>query len=186
MAAIDSNNNPPPLEITKMVYSEQAKAAAVILNFCAITQLSFYTPHARRKFEKNFYYLSLKLVGLAKGLSPKVLDAHDVFLSSLDKLKQELTLTGYPQWLDIAHTLQEEVLVVIVLTARCTRLLRTLLAMDKFLLPVYAAYIGQRISKEEFDTIKNQMTVLFDDLKHSLKELPSHANVGKRRSRFIL
>lgn len=186
MAAIDSNHNPAPVEITKLVCSDQAKAAAVILNFCATTQLSFYTPLARRKFEKNFYYLSLKLVELAKDLSPKASDAQDVFLSSLDKLKQELTLKGYPQWLEIVHSMNEEVLVVIILTARCTRLQRSFSAMDRFLLPIYAASFAKKISKAEFDAIKNQVEAIFDCLKHSLEGLPSHSKGGKHRINFTM
>lgn len=44
MVATGSSNGLPPVEITKMVYSKQAKTAAIILNFGANIRLFFYTP----------------------------------------------------------------------------------------------------------------------------------------------
>ncbi len=182
MNATESNSTEPKAVITKMPGFEQAMRALVVHNFGATPNLTFYTPFVRRKFERNFYYLSLKLVELDKDLLSMALDPQEAFLASLAKLKQESILKDYPEWLGIAHSLQAAVLVVIFLTGRCLRLSRLFVKADAFLLPVYAAYNERRISKDEFEAIKNQVAVLFEGLKQSLEKLPRHGGVSKDRT----
>jgi hypothetical protein len=173
MASTESDKNWEDLPYTMMVKFEQANEASTRIAKAMQTTVSFYTPFARRKLKKNFYYLSLALVERARNLPDQIetLVAYEVFSASLKKLKQEPALKDYLEWEEIIHELQCEEVKLILLLPRCTSVLRTFQSMDKFLKPVYAAFGTKKISKDELDVIKNLVEVSFDTFKGTLNEM---------------
>ena len=91
-----------------------------------------------------------------------------------------ITLEDYPRWQEIIACLKKEDLVVIILGFQCALLLRTFSAMDRFLTPVYTAFIEEKISKTQFDDIRNQVEVIFHVYRSSLNEMLGLPRVRKR------
>ena len=173
MASTVSDKNLEDLPYTMMVKFEQANEASTRIAKAMQATVPIYTPLARRKLKKNFYYLSLALVERARDLPDQfhALAAYEFLSASLKKLKQELALKGYLEWEEITHELQYEEVKLIVLLPHCTSVLRTFQAMDKFLIPVYAAFGAEKISRDELEAIKNLVEVSFDTFKRTLNEM---------------
>lgn len=173
MASTERGKNSSGLNAKSMAYSEQAEVASLKIPQCLTTSVAFYTTFALRKFRRNFYYFSLALVERAPGLPAQIqtLDAYKALLASLDLLKQELTVKGCLQWQEIVHSLKIENITVYTFLPHCATVLKAFLAMDRFLIPAYAAYKAGNISKTELDDINNQVKACFDVFRDSLEKI---------------
>ena len=171
MESMNSTETIAELNITKMYCSDQMKAVASKRLMWAPGYPSCYTRFAARKLKDYFYLWTLAFLEHPDNFSKEAIAAGDVFRSSLGGLKQELTLGDYSQWQELAHSLRKEDMVVIVLDFPCALFLGIFAAMDDFLTPIYAASEAKKISKSEFDDIKNRVEGVLDVFKRSLDEM---------------
>ena len=154
------------IEITKMANSAQAEAAQVPGSMILTDGASFFTPWGRRKLKKNFYPWSLEFVERGQDFSSDWVAVQDDLLSTLEKSRHELAARGYHDWMNLFSRLETElrpeVMILILLRPQCTILLRTFMSVDKFLSPVYSAFLAEKISKVEFERIKSQVEIDFE------------------------
>ena len=175
MTPTNAGKSSSKIEITKMACSAQVDAAQVSGSMILTDGASIFTPWVRRKLKKNFYPWSLKFVEQGKEFPSDLIAVQHDFLSAIDKSRHDLSERGYPYWMDLVSRLEiglkPEVFILILLRPQCTTLLRTFMCVDKFLSPVYAAFLAEKISKIEFERIKSQVEIDFETLSDSLTNL---------------
>ena len=161
--------------LTKMPYSDQLDVLRLKATMTAHAETLLYTSLLQRKFIKNFYRWSIRLAEIERALAAEAGLAQSRFLQSLGVLRESTESQGYGAWCGIEPKPQPKELVVLLFHPSGSRLQRTFVAADRFLAPVYAAFLVQKISYAEFDDIKAKVKVEFKTLANVMDELLTHS-----------
>ena len=174
----DSQSSASPHKpITKMASSNQIEAVVNRPILSAQAVAAFHTPLIRRKFRKNFYRWSLRLMELEAQVRNNAALHQACFCKSLDELRQQLEPQGYTQWCDIKPKPTHEDLLVILSSPASVTLKRTFETADRFMSPIYCAFFAEKVSKDEFERLKSQVELRFETLRQSLDELLTHSKI---------
>ena len=160
--------------LTKMPCSDQLDFVRLKATMTADAETPLHTSLIQRKFIKNFYRWSIRLAEIERALAAEAGLAQSRFLQSLGVLRESIESQGYGAWCSIEPKPQPKELVVLLFHPSGSRLQRTFVAADRFLTPVYAAYLTQEISTVEFDDIKAKVKVDFKTFANVLEKLLAH------------
>ena len=158
-----------------MPYSDQLDFVRLKATMTADAETPLHTSFIQRKFIKNFYRWSIRLAEIERALAAEAGLAQSRFLQSLGALRESIESQGYSAWCGIEPKPQPKELVVLIFHPSGSRLHRTFVAADRFLAPVYAAFLAQKISYAEFDDIKAEAKVEFKTFANVMDELMTHS-----------
>ena len=161
--------------LTKMPYSDQLDVLRLKATMTAYAETLLHTSVMQRKFIKNFYRWSIRLAEIERALAAEAGLAQSRFVQSLVALRESIESQGYSAWCGIEPKPQPKELVVLLFHPSGIRLHRTFVAADRFLAPVYSAFLAQKISYAEFDNIKAEVKVGFKALANVMDELLTHS-----------
>ena len=174
----NQNSRPPIKQLSEMNYSDQMETVRRNAVMQVQTTATFHTKLIRRKFRQNFYRWAIQFVEHSRELRKEVAQAQDEFIQKLEALKNPLSDQGYAKWLDMKPRPYAQELEVLIFHPSGTYLQRTFLKADGLLSPVYSAHLAGKLSKEEFEDIKQKVEKDFDFLSKRIEVL---LNSSKRR-----